>query len=80
MSKRNTDTQVDENQEESLFDAPHMTEQERMVEAILFATADLITIKELQGRMPHGCDVAEALVYLRKHASYHVPPLKHLQL
>ena len=66
MSKRNTDTQVDENQEESLFDAPLMAEQERMVEAILFATADLITIKELQGRMPHGCNAAEALVYLRK--------------
>jgi segregation and condensation protein B len=66
MIKRSIDTQVVENQEESLFDAPHMAEQERMVEAILFATADPVTIKELQGRMPHGCDAAEALVYLRK--------------
>jgi segregation and condensation protein B len=66
MINRSTDTQVVENQEESLFDAPHMAEQERMVEAILFATADPVTIKELQGRMPHGCDAAEALVYLRK--------------
>lgn len=52
--------------EESLFAAPPMAEQERMVEAILFATADPVTVKELMGRMPHGCDPAEALVYLRK--------------
>jgi len=43
-----------------------MAEQERMVEAILFATADPVTIKELIGRMPHGCDPSEALAYLRK--------------
>lgn len=52
--------------EESLFEAPPMAEQERMVEAILFATADPVTIKELAGRMPHGCDPAEALAHLRK--------------
>ncbi|WP_377506181.1 SMC-Scp complex subunit ScpB [Octadecabacter sp. R77987] len=52
--------------EESLFEAPPLAEQERMVEAILFATADPVTIKELAGRMPHGCDPAEALVHLRK--------------
>ncbi|MFZ7090664.1 SMC-Scp complex subunit ScpB [Primorskyibacter sp. 2E233] len=43
-----------------------MGEQERMVEAILFATAEPVTVKELNDRMPHGCDAAEALVYLRK--------------
>ena len=43
-----------------------MAEQERMVEAILFATADPVSVKELTGRMPHGCNPAEALVYLRK--------------
>ena len=32
---------------DSLFEAPPMAEQERMVEAILFATADPVTIKEL---------------------------------
>jgi len=53
-------------QEESLFEAPPMGEQERMVEAILFATADPVTIKELAGRMPHGCDPAGALVHLTK--------------
>lgn len=51
---------------DSLFDAPPMGEQERMVEAILFATADPVTVQELAGRMPHGCDPAEALAHLRK--------------
>ncbi len=51
---------------QSLFDAPPMGEQERMVEAILFATADPVTLPELAARMPHGCDPAEALVHLRK--------------
>lgn len=52
--------------EESLFEAPPMGEQERMVEAILFASAEPVSVSELAGRMPHGCDPAEALVYLRK--------------
>ena len=52
--------------EDSLFEAPPMNEQERMVEAILFATSEPITVKSLNDRMPHGCDAAEALVYLRK--------------
>lgn len=51
---------------DSLFEAPPMGEQERMVEAILFATADPVTVQELIGRMPHGCDPAEAIAYLRK--------------
>ena len=51
---------------ESLFEAPPMAEQERMVEAILFASADPVTVRDLAGRMPHGCDPAEALVHLRK--------------
>lgn len=51
---------------DSLFEAPPMAEQERMVEAILFATADPVSVKELTGRMPHGCDPAEALVHVRK--------------
>ena len=52
--------------EESLFQAPPMAEQERMVEAILFASADPVSIADLTARMPHGCDPAEALAYLRK--------------
>lgn len=50
----------------SLFEAPPMGEQERMVEAILFATAEPVSVKELSDRMPHGSDPAEALVHLRK--------------
>ena len=52
--------------EDSLFDAPPMGEQERMVEAILFASAEPVTVAELERRMPHGCDPAEALAYLRR--------------
>ncbi len=52
--------------EESLFQSPPMAEQERMVEAVLFASAEPITIRDLQTRLPHGCDVAEAMVYLRR--------------
>ncbi len=61
-------TEVNENPdvEESLFEAPPMGEQERMVEAILFATAEPVTVKDMAERMPHGCDPAEALVHLRK--------------
>ena len=59
-------SEASENQEQSLFTAPPMAEQERMCEAILFATAEPVTIGELQGRMPHGCDAAEALAHLRK--------------
>ncbi len=53
-------------QEQSLFEAPPMGEQERMVEAILFASAEPVSVAELAQRMPHGSDPAEALVYLRK--------------
>ncbi len=51
---------------DSLFEAPPMGEQERMVEAILFASAEPVSVKELTERMPHGADPAEALVHLRK--------------
>lgn len=53
-------------QEESLFEAPPIAEQERMCEAILFASAEAVSIKEMEARMPHGCDAAEAMVHLRK--------------
>ncbi|OIQ25288.1 MAG: SMC-Scp complex subunit ScpB [Alphaproteobacteria bacterium MedPE-SWcel] len=51
---------------ESLFEAPPMAEQERMVEAVLFASSDPVTVRDLEARMPHGCNVGEALEYLRK--------------
>ena len=56
----------EQTRKDTLFDAPPMAEQERMVEAILFASADPVTVRELNDRLPHGCDAAEALVYLRK--------------
>ena len=50
----------------ALFAAPPMAEQERMVEAILFASAEPVTVREIEARMPHGTDAAEALVHLRR--------------
>ncbi len=52
--------------EKTLFEAPPLAEQERMVEAILFASATPVTLAELIARMPHGADPAEALVTLRR--------------
>ncbi|WP_146345662.1 SMC-Scp complex subunit ScpB [Falsiphaeobacter marinintestinus] len=43
-----------------------MAEQERMIEAMLFASSEPVTVRELEVRMPHGCDAAEALAHLRK--------------
>lgn len=48
-----------------LFPIPPMAEQERMVEAILFACAEPLTSAQIAARLPHGCDVAQALVHLR---------------
>ncbi len=61
-----TDTVPPVPEEESLFEAPPMGEQERMVEAVLFASAEPVTVAELTARMPHGSDPSEALVHLRK--------------
>lgn len=52
--------------EDSLFSAPPMGDQERMVEAVLFAATEPVTVSELTARLPHGCDAAEALAHLRK--------------
>jgi hypothetical protein len=43
-----------EPESDSLFDAPPMGEQERMVEAILFAVAEPVTVAEL----PRACRMA----------------------
>ena len=61
-----TETAKTEPPEKTLFEAPPMAEQERMVEAILFASATPVTLPELIARMPHGADPAEALVTLRR--------------
>jgi segregation and condensation protein B len=49
-----------------LFAALPLAEQERMLEAILFASADPLTRTELERRMPTGCDIPEALVVLER--------------
>ncbi|MEL6584685.1 MAG: SMC-Scp complex subunit ScpB [Pseudomonadota bacterium] len=43
-----------------------MAEQERMVEAILFASAGPMKVAEIASRLPHGCDVKAALGMLSK--------------
>lgn len=44
---------------------PPMEEQERMVEAILFAASAPLTAPQIAARMPEGCDPAEAIRNLR---------------
>ena len=56
-------------QEESLFEAPPIAEQERMVEALLFASAEPLSKKALEGRLPHGSDASEALAMVKKRYS-----------
>ena len=51
---------------ESLFEAPKIDQQERMVEAILFASSDPVTVKEIIGRLPHGCEPEQALKNLKE--------------
>ena len=48
-----------------LFAPPPMAEQERMVEAVLFASAEPVSVADLAARLPHGCDPAEALALVR---------------
>ena len=50
----------------SLFEAPPLGEQERMIEAILFASAEPVTVAEMNARMPHGADAAAVLPELEK--------------
>ncbi|MBE3637714.1 SMC-Scp complex subunit ScpB [Mangrovicoccus sp. HB182678] len=50
-----------------LFDAPPLAEQERMVEAMLFATSEPLTLREMGTRMPQGCDPATAVAMLQNH-------------
>ncbi len=50
----------------TLFEAPPMAEQERMVEAVLFASAEPVSIADLEARMPHGSDAAQAVEMLQR--------------
>ncbi|MEO0680498.1 MAG: SMC-Scp complex subunit ScpB [Pseudomonadota bacterium] len=49
-----------------LFRAPPLAEQERMIEAMLFASPVPLTLAELEARLPHGCAPREAMELLRK--------------
>lgn len=62
-NNRDSDGQL---QTETLFEAPPLAEQERMIEAILFASAEPLNLRQIADRMPHGCDASEAMVLLRK--------------
>ncbi len=59
-------TDPQDTRRDSLFRAPPLAEQERMVEALLFAAATPVTLAEMTARMPHGSDPAEALHLLRR--------------
>jgi len=48
------------------FEPPPMAEQERMVEAVLFASAEPVTLRELEVRLPKGSDPREALVRMQE--------------
>lgn len=49
-----------------LFQPPPLPEQERMVEAMLFASSEPLTVVQMAARMPVGSDPAEALALLRR--------------
>jgi segregation and condensation protein B len=57
---------MSDEREETLFHAPPLGEQERMIEAMLFASADPLSLREMAARMPHGSDPAEAVQLLRR--------------
>lgn len=50
----------------SAFPPPPLDQQERMIEAILFAAATPLTMRDLSARLPAGSDAAEALAQLRR--------------
>ena len=49
----------------NLFEAPSIPNQQRMVEAILFASSTPVTVAELKNRMPQGSDPVFALDELK---------------
>ena len=53
----------------NLFEAPSIPEQQRMVEAILFASSTPVTVAELKNRMPQGSDPVFALDELKEQYS-----------
>ncbi|MCY4306197.1 MAG: SMC-Scp complex subunit ScpB [Aestuariivita sp.] len=58
--KSNNDDQVDD------FEVPPISEQKRMVEALLFASSQPLTVHEIESRLPQGCDVVEVISLLHE--------------
>lgn len=56
---------TDPNATPGLFPVPPLPEQERMIEAILFASAVPVPMTDIARRLPEGCDPAEAVRRLR---------------
>lgn len=54
------------NETPPLFTPPPEADQDRMVEAVLFASSVPVTLAELAGRLPHGADPAAALARLQQ--------------
>ena len=67
--KSSNKQKVYEVEQSNLFEAPSVTEQIRMVEAILFASSTPVTVNELKSRMPQGSDPESALSELKSHYS-----------
>lgn len=49
-----------------LFAAPPLAEQERMIEAILFASPSPLSLRDLSRRLPPGCEPAQAIDLLQR--------------
>jgi len=49
-----------------MFAVPPLPEQERMLEAVLFAATEPLSAREIAERLPQGCDVGEAIAALRR--------------
>ncbi|MDO5642106.1 MAG: SMC-Scp complex subunit ScpB, partial [Paracoccus sp. (in: a-proteobacteria)] len=48
------------------FPPPPLEEQERMVEAMLFASSQPLSLRDLAERLPQGADAPEAVAALRR--------------
>ena len=59
-------TATSKNDEVTDFEVPLLSEQKRMVEALLFASSQPLTVREIESRLPQGCDVVAALSLLRE--------------
>lgn len=59
-------SQNTEKTQERFLDIPSLFEQERMIEAMLFASAEPLGTRDMADRMPQGSDPAEAVLRLQK--------------